>query len=88
MRLLRREKKELKYDRERAAIRREHLKKDVADRKTSALEEAKKLKEAKRLSYLKNRMNGRVRILKAKRRGIAKFQYIKAGLEKERDIND
>ena len=81
-------KKELKYDRERAAIRREHLKQDIADGKTSALEKSKKLKEAKRLSYLKNKKNGQVRAQKAKRRGIVKFQYIKDGLEQHKDIND
>ena len=78
----------LKYDRDRAAVRRKQLKKDIADGKTGAQEKEKMVKKAKHLSYLKRKKSGKVKDLKAKRRAAIKFQFIKDGLEKQKAINE
>jgi hypothetical protein len=47
--------KQLKYDRNRAAVRRKHLRKDIADGKSQAHDKEKQLKEAKHKSYIKRK---------------------------------
>ena len=78
----------LQYDKDRAAIRRKYLKKGIADGKTSALKKLKRIKEAKRTSYLKKKKNGQAKAYKAKRRAQIKIQFIKDGLEEKKGINN
>ena len=68
----------LKYDKDRSKARRNNLKSDIAAGKRCALEKASRLKIAKRLSYAKRRKNGRVKALKAQRRAVVKFIFIKS----------
>ena len=77
----------LTYDKDRAAVRRKHLKSNIAHGKRSALEKASMLKKAKHLSYLKRRKKGRVKALRAQRRAFKKFEFIKSQLEKGKNIN-
>lgn len=85
---IKKRRKLLKYDRDRAANRRKQLKKAIADGKTRALEYEKKLKKAKHKSYLKRKKKGIVKALDARRRAAVKFQFIKVQLKKQQGIND
>ena len=78
----------LKYDRDRAAMRRKQLQKKVANRSILALQKKKRLKEAKCFSYINQKKNGQAKALKAKQRAAAKFQFIKDGLKKRKGINN
>ena len=85
---IKKRKKLLKYDRDRAANRRKLLKTAIADGETRALEYEKKLKKAKHMWYLKRKKKGIVKAYDAKRRAAVKFQFIKVQLEKQQGIND